>query len=380
MSIRLKFILHSYINKDGEQQVMLRISANGMTRIGLKIYGKSKYFIPEKGRFREVSSAYRDKNILIAQNESRANEIVIQARLQNITLDYLAFKKAFEEKIYTTNFIDFIRASLEREREEITEGTYHRYKSIIRKLSKMYNDSIPFDNINEMWIDDFRSKLVKLGNADTTIAANLNAVKKYLNVARKYRIRLNIDPRDIKSGSTRGAKSHLSQKQVSKLLEYYFNKFITEEVKLVLGYFLLGCYWGMRFSDLMKLKRKEVLKGEFYYVAQKTKRYESQTQKVVVSESTREIINNCEKLFDKKLSNQYVNRELKKIARTVKIKQNITFHTSRHTFATNFLNAGGTVEDLQILLVHSDISQTMEYVHINNQEIASKLNILDSYY
>src|SRR5690625_7002346 len=85
VSIRLKFILHSYINKDGEQQVMLRISANGMTRIGLKIYGKSKYFIPEKGRFREVSSAYRDKNILIAQNESRANEIVIQARSEEHT-------------------------------------------------------------------------------------------------------------------------------------------------------------------------------------------------------------------------------------------------------------------------------------------------------
>lgn len=380
VSIRLQFILHSYINRDGEQQVMLRVSANGMTRIGLRIYGKSKYFLKDKGRFREINDSYRDKNILIAKNEARANEILVQTRLQNITLNYKTFAKAFKEKIYTTNFIDFMRACLLREKESIAKGTYAKYNAVINKLSALYDGDIPFDNINELWVDGLRRKLKGLGNASTTIETNVKVMKKYLNQARRYKIRLNIDPRDIETGSTRGAKTHLSQKQVSDLREYYFNRFITDELKLVLGYFLLGCYWGLRFSDIMSIDREDVLKGEFLYVAQKTKRYKSQSQRVVVSKRAREIIYHCEKLFVRKLSNQYVNRELKKIARTVKIKETVTFHTSRHTFATNFLNAGGTVEDLRVLLVHSEISQTMEYVHINNQEAASKLNIFDDYY
>jgi len=45
-------------------------------------------------------------------------------------------------------------------------------------------------------------------------------------------------------------------------------------------------------------------------------------------------------------------------------KKESIFHVARHTFATNFLIAGGRVEILQKILGHSKIDETMIYVHI----------------
>jgi integrase/recombinase XerD len=43
------------------------------------------------------------------------------------------------------------------------------------------------------------------------------------------------------------------------------------------------------------------------------------------------------------------------------------YHVSRHTFATNFLLCGGRLENLQKILAHSKIEETMIYVHIVDQ-------------
>ena len=69
-------------------------------------------------------------------------------------------------------------------------------------------------------------------------------------------------------------------------------------------------------------------------------------------------------LLNENFTNEYVNRELKEICKFRGINKRVSFHVSRHTFATNFLVSGGRVEHLQKLLGHSNIRETMIYVHI----------------
>jgi site-specific recombinase XerD len=59
------------------------------------------------------------------------------------------------------------------------------------------------------------------------------------------------------------------------------------------------------------------------------------------------------------------------------IKKKVTFHVSRHTFATSFLRAGGQIEKLQILLGHSSLQQVMVYVHIVASEANKEIFLLD---
>ncbi len=94
----------------------------------------------------------------------------------------------------------------------------------------------------------------------------------------------------------------------------------------------------------------------------------------------KKVINHEPKLFVEKFSDQYLNRELKIILRAIGITKKVTFHVSRHTFATNYLRAGGSVEKLKKLLGHSKIETTMIYVHIVNSEANEDIFRLDNYY
>jgi len=85
-------------------------------------------------------------------------------------------------------------------------------------------------------------------------------------------------------------------------------------------------------------------------------------------------------IFNGNFTGEYINRELKFIAKACGITKNISFHVARHTFATNFLLSGGDVVQLQKLLGHSKITETMIYVHIvesiTNEQIMSMDDIL----
>ena len=58
----------------------------------------------------------------------------------------------------------------------------------------------------------------------------------------------------------------------------------------------------------------------------------------------------------------------------------ISFHSARHTFATLFLEKLNDVAVLQQLLGHSNIRQTMEYVHVSEKKKIEQMKIFDSYF
>src|SRR6266850_2507003 len=45
------------------------------------------------------------------------------------------------------------------------------------------------------------------------------------------------------------------------------------------------------------------------------------------------------------------------------------FHLLRHTFATQYLRAGGDVVRLSIILGHSEITTTMKYLHLLTEDL-----------
>ncbi len=47
-----------------------------------------------------------------------------------------------------------------------------------------------------------------------------------------------------------------------------------------------------------------------------------------------------------------------------------TTHVLRHSFATNFLNSGGNIRTLQIILGHTSLATTEKYLHVTDADVA----------
>lgn len=60
------------------------------------------------------------------------------------------------------------------------------------------------------------------------------------------------------------------------------------------------------------------------------------------------------------------------------IRLEATFHTLRHTFATNAANKGVNLPTLQQWLGHSDIKTTMRYIHVNKDHSQQMMELLDA--
>jgi len=74
-------------------------------------------------------------------------------------------------------------------------------------------------------------------------------------------------------------------------------------------------------------------------------------------------------LKGKKLSDRYVQNMVKRYAQKAGISKNISPHTLRHTYATQYYKQTKDIETLRHILGHSDISTTTIYITLANIDV-----------
>ena len=144
--------------------------------------------------------------------------------------------------------------------------------------------------------------------------------------------------------------------------------------------FLFCCFCGLRYSDVAAMKWKNIIdRGsgkEILITMQKTKRpisipLSAQAIALLPVEGSPETNVFAFPSYGVTL------RRLKETASAAGIRKNVTFHVSRHTFATMMLTAGADLYTISKLIGHSDIRTTKLYSKVIDRRKREAIDLLD---
>ena len=180
------------------------------------------------------------------------------------------------------------------------------------------------------------------------------------------------------------------EKRLPKFLYYndldkILNNFNLESIYEIRDYFILELLYstGIRVSELINIKLKDINKynREIRILGKGNKERIVLYGKVCAEEmdfylnESRVHLNKVGSeylLLNKngnKLTTRYIEDMVNRVCLRSGIKEKVTPHTLRHTFATHMLNEGADLKTVQELLGHSNLSATGIYTHVSNERL-----------
>jgi len=364
---------YDFVRTDDTCALYLQIFMNKRrARFPLHLSVQPEYFDQKKQRVKPGHPFAKDFNLLIEKRLADINKIEVNYRLASKTLDLDLLILELTNPTATSDFITFWSEEMERQKDLIGSETFRQQMTMLNK-TKRFKNPIYFNEITEDLIQDLKTFCkVKLKNNENTISSLIKSFKKYIHIANRRGIDTPIAFSDIKNKSFKGNRTFLDKQELKMLDGYWSSNYINDTHKEVLSRFLFSCFTGIRISDNRLLKRENFMENSIVFTAKKTGKF----QRIPLNETAKKYID-LKNLDKEVFTNEYINRILKEITQFLRIRKKVTFHVSRHTFATNFLMCGGRVEHLQKILGHSKIEDTMIYVHIVEQITNVQIHNMD---
>ena len=144
--------------------------------------------------------------------------------------------------------------------------------------------------------------------------------------------------------------------------------------------YLFSCFCGLRISDIVGLKWKNVFVDNGQYrlavAMQKTK---EPIYLPLSNEALKWMPEREDKAADDHVFSlpSNINQYLKPWAEAAGITKRFTFHTARHTFATMMLTLGADLYTVSKLLGHTSVRMTQVYAKIINQKKDEAVNLVN---
>ena len=368
-------IKKDYIRTDGTCAVYLLVRINNRRKkIALNFSVNPKMFNENTQKIRGKSALAKDYNIFIEKSKAKISEIELNYRLANKHLSLEDLVQEYETPTPNYDFLTFYEFELDNQKKYLKKSTYKQQESTLKKLKK-WKKIIPFSTINHELLKElmlYSRNVIK--NEKITIGTTLKNFKKFLHLANNKGIITELKYTDITVTRSQSQRTFLNSDEVTKIYNYWKSDFISHTHKLVLNKFLFSVFTSLRISDIQKITIDNIINEELVYVSEKTGKF----NRISLNTTAKLMIQKTAPLFLDNYTPEYINRELKLIASFLKIKKKVTFHVARHTFATNFIDQGGNVVNLQKILDHSNIRETMIYVHLVNNTLNEQINLLDN--
>ena len=314
-----------------------------------------------------------DETRMIAEAKRKHIEDMLNGRADddtpNLMLFYDWYRKCMDE-----------HKGLTRESWQSALNHLHTYEK---------DEQITMGEINREWVDGYRAYLVS--QASTRNERKGNEGRLSQNTAANYFAKLvaclNKAKADgiIKSNPTDGIKRipiaegnrvYLSAKELRRMMA------ADCEDDAVKRAFLFSCMTGLRFCDIRRLTWGNIQEADGYtrlvFTQQKTGQREYPPLNKAALKQLGERGEPEQRIFEIP-SNKQTNETLSIWCKAAKVDKHITFHCSRHTFATLLLESDTDIYTASKLLGHRKVTTTQIYAKVvdrKKREAVDRLNDL----
>lgn len=267
------------------------------------------------------------------------------------------------------SFIEYFE-SLTKKKSPNTQGVW---ETTLKHIIDFHGKKLKFEDITERWLEKFSNNLLAKVSQNSAITY-LQKINAALNQAVKQKIIVENPFRFVsKPKKVEKEMVYLTKNEVQEIIG---TDFFDNDIKRA---FLFGCYTGLRFSDISALKWSNIKEGSIQLTQTKTKG----AVYIPIGTNAEHILNlqrnNTETVFKLSAHNNSANRTLRKLISRTTIEKNISFHSSRHTFATLLITSGVNIYTVSKLLGHKDIESTLVYAKVINEEKEKAINSLPKF-
>jgi site-specific recombinase XerD len=321
--------------------------------------------------------------------EKRAND---EAKSMSV-FDFSTFESKLFRKSSDKNNVKYhFNLVIDKKNEDDKISTSETYKYTLNSLAdfnenkkKCNMDKLSFNEITVDWLKEYEKYMISKGKSYTTVGIYTRTLRVVFNNA----IENNDIIKDIypfgknkyKIPRTKKVKKALSSIQLKVL----FNAKVSnekEETAKDFWFFSYACN-GMNLKDIALLRYSDIQSNKFTYYRAKT--FDKSSEKIEITiyltdftksiikkygnKSKNELIFNIvshkedSKIQYKKIKNfnRYINDHIKRIAKANDLPLECSFYWARHSFATNSIRKGASMEFISEALNHSDLSVTKNY-------------------
>lgn len=246
--------------------------------------------------------------------------------------------------------------------------TKQNYTTLFNNLEK-FRSGVLITDIDYQFVVSYDKWLRGSGIAHNTRISRLRLLRAVLYEAKKRDI-ISTNPFErFKIQQMVSKKGYLTQAQVHELERMKLKGYDD----LVRDAFLLGTYTGLRFSDITALRKSHIKDGWLVICMQKTKFMVEIPVATLFDGKTMGLVEkyggDIGRLTKRLGANATVNKTLHPLLESIGVDAKLTFHASRHTFATLLGQQGVDITVVSKLLGHTKLQTTEIYREVDRHSI-----------
>ena len=307
------------------------------------------------------------------------------------TIQKHTFLSAVQEYIAKTN------------KKPLTMVSYNNTLNVLTDYQNTLKKAISLDDINMDFYEDFIKYLqtvkreiketILTGYTPNTIGRHIKQIKVFMNYAndKGYTTNQGHKHRNFHKPEETADTIYLNDNDLLTLYELDLSE--NKKLDRVRDLFLIGCYTGLRFSDLSQLTPDKFIKGGTQLKVKTIKTGE--TVIIPLHWTIKEILKKYDGETPRPISNQKMNEYLKKLCNIKHFQEMVilnktegglsfeqkkqkwelvTVHTARRSFATNMFLAEVPTISVMKITGHRTERAFMKYIKISQEQNADKLS------